>query len=50
MMDHCTVTLEEFSTDTKLFALHEAETWSAMTLDAFRNCKESPDRCQLWSD
>src|ERR1035437_5636785 len=43
MMDHCTVTLVEPSTDTRLFALHEAETWSAMTLDAFKNCNESPE-------
>src|ERR1022692_1035708 len=41
MMDHCTVTLVERSTDTKLLVLHEAEIWSAMTLDAFRNCSES---------
>ena len=26
MMDHCTVTFVEFSTDTRLFVLHEVET------------------------
>src|SRR5580700_6355103 len=41
MMDHCTVMLEEFNTDTWLSELHEAETWSAMTVDTFVNSNES---------
>src|SRR5208337_1038317 len=39
-MDHCTVTLVEFSTDTKLLEFHSAEMWSAMTLATLVNCSE----------
>src|SRR5277367_5059457 len=41
-MDHCTVTLAEFKTDTRLLVLHEAEMWSATTFEACWNCSASP--------